>query len=341
MLGTGSTLTLDNTRPVGSIITATVTSFDGYGASDSASETIVIVNTEPSLDQAAEIVSTPSPKTTGLLTCSASFSDYNDGSLSTSYTWTLSDGTILATSGSNYTIDESDTNPGDEIVCTASASDNDGASISSITSVIVENTDPDITSFVISPDTSVEASATLEMQVSYSDIDNQGLNAVYEWRSPQGSLLGSSNILPLNSSYAVGANIIGIYRDRHQRRLDNTIRCCDHFKYKSNGQQSSQYLIITCTSDNRRPDLQCLVFRLQRRVLCLPLTRGHSSTVHHSHLSETLLTIDPNTTDPTDEIVCTASASDNDGASITSSTSVLVQNTAPSIDGFSITPGTT
>ena len=53
----------------------------------------------------------------------------------------------IATSGSNYTIDESETNPGDEIVCTASASDNDGASISSSASVIVENTDPSITSF--------------------------------------------------------------------------------------------------------------------------------------------------------------------------------------------------
>ena len=80
VLGTGSTLTLDNSRPVGSTITATVTTLDGYGASDSASETIVLSIQNPVLDQAAEIVSSPSPKTTGLLTCSAAFSDYNDGS---------------------------------------------------------------------------------------------------------------------------------------------------------------------------------------------------------------------------------------------------------------------
>ena len=45
------------------------------------------------------------------------------------HSWTLSSGAILAT-GSNYTIDESETNPGMNIR-TASATDNDGASITS------------------------------------------------------------------------------------------------------------------------------------------------------------------------------------------------------------------
>ena len=54
------------------------------------------------------------------------------------------------------------------------------------------------------------------MQVSLPDVDNQNLNAVYEWRSPQGNLLGLSNIiLPFISSYAVGANVIGIHSRDH------------------------------------------------------------------------------------------------------------------------------
>ena len=142
LLGSNSTLTIDNGRPVGSTITATITVTDNYGGSDTTSETITILNTDPTVSSPASISASPSPITTGVLTCSASFSDYNDGSLTPTYSWTLSDGTPLAAIGDTLTIDSSSTNPTDEIFCTASATDNDGAPISSTTSVTVENTSP-------------------------------------------------------------------------------------------------------------------------------------------------------------------------------------------------------
>ena len=53
ILGTNPTLTLDKIlRPVGSTITATVTTTDGYGGNDVAFDTITILNTEPTLTQA-------------------------------------------------------------------------------------------------------------------------------------------------------------------------------------------------------------------------------------------------------------------------------------------------
>ena len=160
ILGTNSTLTIDNGRPVGSTITATITVTDGYGASDTASETITILNTDPTVSNPASISASPAPVTTGVLTCSASFSDYNDGSLSPTYSWTLLDGTPLAAVGNTLTIDPNTTNPTDEIVCTASASDNDGASISSSTSVHSREHSIRGSSLSITPDTSVEANVT-------------------------------------------------------------------------------------------------------------------------------------------------------------------------------------
>ena len=168
LLGSNSTLTIDNGRPVGSTITATITVTDNYGSSDTTSDTITILNTAPTVSNPASISASPSPITTGVLTCSASFSDYNDGSLTPTYAWTLSDGTPLAAIGDTLTIDSGSTNPTDEIFCTASATDNDGAPISTSTSVIIENTAPTIDAFSISPSTSVEANVTLEMVFNVS-----------------------------------------------------------------------------------------------------------------------------------------------------------------------------
>ena len=105
LLGSNSTLTINNGRPVGSTITATITVTDNYGGSDTTSDTITILNTDPTVSNPASISASPSPITTGVLTCSASFTDYNDGSLTPTYAWTLADGTPLAAIGDTLTID--------------------------------------------------------------------------------------------------------------------------------------------------------------------------------------------------------------------------------------------
>jgi|GEM_PF-6547542 len=339
ILGSGNTLTLDNARPVGSSIVATLTVNDAYGGSDTVSESISIVNSEPVLDQSAILTSSPSPKTTGILTCSAAFSDYNDGPLTPVYTWTLSDGTFLSSNASTYTISESQTNPGEEIVCTATAIDNDGASIESSTSIVIENTNPTVDAFAIAPDTNVEANTTLEMQVSFSDIDNQGLNPTYEWSSAQGSLLSSSNLLPLNSTYTVGATITG------------TFTVTD-----INGGVATQSDVVTILNTNPTVSSPASIIATPTPTTTSTLTcsagfsdynDGSLTPTYTWTLSDgtplasvgNTLTIDANTTNPTEEIVCTASATDNDGASIESSTSIVIENTNPSIDSFSIIPG--
>ena len=62
---------------------------------------------------------------------------------------------MLANSGNTYIVDDAMTNPGDTITA-ASATDNNGANISSDTSVLLQNTTPTVDSFTITPGASVE-----------------------------------------------------------------------------------------------------------------------------------------------------------------------------------------
>ena len=148
-LGTGSTLTLNNSYAVGSTITAIATLTDAYGASDNQSGVITIDNTDPQVLTPATISASPSPVTGGQLTCSASFTDFNDGSLSTAYTWT--NGSTTIGTGSSYTIDASDVSPTDTIYCESSATDNNGSTASSVASIVVSNTNPSVDSVTIAP----------------------------------------------------------------------------------------------------------------------------------------------------------------------------------------------
>ena len=76
----------------------TFTVTDVNGGSVTQSDVVTILNTDPTVSSPASISASPSPITTGVLTRSASFSDYNDGSLTPTYAWTLLDGTPLCRS---------------------------------------------------------------------------------------------------------------------------------------------------------------------------------------------------------------------------------------------------
>ena len=96
---------------VGSTVTAMLTVTDAYGASDTISKAIYILNTDPVVDTPASISANPSATTDSVLTCSAIFTDYNDGNLTPSFVWSLSSGSVLANSGNTYIVDDAMTNP--------------------------------------------------------------------------------------------------------------------------------------------------------------------------------------------------------------------------------------
>ena len=114
----------------------------------STSSPVVVNNTAPSVSNVS--ISPGSGVYTGTtLTCSATASDVDDGTLTPTYSWSVN-GVVIA-SGPTYTVSANDTNVGQQIVCTATATDTDGGIDSGMDSVTVSNTNPTISNVSISP----------------------------------------------------------------------------------------------------------------------------------------------------------------------------------------------
>ena len=166
------------------------------------------------------------------LTCSASFTDFNDGSLSTSYTWT--NGSTTIGTGTSYTIDASDVSPTDTIYCESSATDNNGSTANSVASIVVNNTNPSVDSVTISP-TTLYVDSTITCAYTASDIDSgESQSVVYNW-SRNGSPEGG-NSSTYNGSLNVGDT------------LTCTVSVTDNFGGTANGS-------TTVSIDNRAPNI--------------------------------------------------------------------------------------
>ena len=120
----------------------------------------------------------------------------DDGSLSPTYRW-FRNGSQVGT-GSSYGVSASNSNVGDAFYCSASVSDNNGASANSnSTSVTVNNTNPSVNSVSVSPNSGVYNSSTLYCTGSVSDPD-QSVSPSYSWRV-NGSTVSSGFSINLNN----------------------------------------------------------------------------------------------------------------------------------------------
>ena len=179
VLGGESELQLDATMVLpGDSIACTATVTDPHGATDSQGGTVSVINTDPVVDSAAEI--TGDATTTSTLTCAATFSDLNDGTLTPTFSWTNQSGTELSTTDT-YTIDAAETETGDELTCTASVEDADGATLSSSAVVTIENTLPTLTGVTLSPDPVISTDSLTCSVNSTADIDEDTVTVLYEW----------------------------------------------------------------------------------------------------------------------------------------------------------------
>ena len=120
------------------------------------------------------------------LTCSASGSDPDDGTLAPTYSWTVNGSNVG--SGSTYTVSASDTNVGDQIVCTATVTDSDGQSATGNANVTVQNSAPTIAS---GPTLSLEWSWPITCSGSGADVDADSVSLAYVWTDNSGNNLGT------------------------------------------------------------------------------------------------------------------------------------------------------
>ena len=92
VMGSTSSLSLTpSTYSVGDVLVCEVSTADGYGGTDTDTAFATVGNTVPTIS-GAQISPTTNVTTSSLLSCSASATDTNDGTLSVSYAWSASGG---------------------------------------------------------------------------------------------------------------------------------------------------------------------------------------------------------------------------------------------------------
>jgi len=181
-------------------ITCTATVTDANGETATASTSVSVSNTAP---QSTSIGISPSSNvvTDSVLTCSASFSDPEDGVLAPTYEWTNA-GAVVA-SGATYTVSSADSNVGDSLVCTASVTDSDGNIASDTISVVVANTNPTVSNVSITPSNAVMNDAVLTCTATVDDID-ESVSGTYMWLQ-NGMSFASGSVVNL-ANYSINPN---------------------------------------------------------------------------------------------------------------------------------------
>ena len=210
-----ATLDLSSTTAVSDdVISCSVTAADADGGSATDSTSVMIINTSPIFDQAAEISPNTGVYNGTDLECSAVASDPDDGVASLSYIWLVN--SIQVATGSTWTVTSGDAPVGSSVTCTAIAIDFEGNTTTSNSSAVsVENSVPEIASVylsTLSPDTNTALTATV---IGASDNDGDSITYSYEWHILDASSAGvdiivstgsGSSFSTLNGAFAFDRN---------------------------------------------------------------------------------------------------------------------------------------
>ena len=181
---TGTTINARELQ-VGEVWTVRATPNDGYQDGNYVEESIIIGNTVPTIG-ATSIFPNSNITATDVLTCSATGSDIDDGTLSPTYAWTASSGATNA--GATWQLNSSLVGGSDTITCTSTVTDSNGATATSSSSVTIDNTPPQSTSMVITPNSNVVTGTPLTCSASFVDAEDGSLTPTYAW-SNGGSVL--------------------------------------------------------------------------------------------------------------------------------------------------------
>ena len=163
----------------------------------------MVMNTEPELTGPPVIDPSQSVFADSLVSCSAAATDLNDGELTPTYQWENVTMAVNLGAGDSIQLTPSIASIGDEIRCTATATDFDFAERSSTTSVVIENKPPEMTAPTeISPNQNVKTGDDLICNGFGFDIDQSvGLIEGYLWtNNTTNEPLGTTNTYTVDST---------------------------------------------------------------------------------------------------------------------------------------------
>ncbi len=310
-----------------------VTPSDGTGDGSPGEAELTIANADP-------VVTTPSISpstgvtTTTTLSCTASATDDDGDTPTLTYAWDA-DGSSLGVSDS-VDLGSHGVAVGATITCTATATDDWTAQVSASTSVTVDNTDPTVDTVTVSePSGGATTSATLTCAATASDVDGDTPTLSYAWDNG-GSSLGTGTSVTLSTATASPGDTItctatatdphgGTATGSDGATVINSAPSVDSVSISpSSGVTTNTNLLCSGTASDPDDETPTLAFAWDADGTSLG--------------TGTLLSLDPSLVSPGATVTCTATATDASGDTGSSSTSVTVDNSAPSISSVTITP---
>ncbi len=195
-IGSSSTISLNSSIAAASdVINCDVIVTDGSGGTVSGNNNITLSNRTPSIS-AVTIVPSSNVYNDNTLTCSSTATDADNGSLNSSYEWTVGSSSYP---GDTLDLSSVSVMPTDVIICTATVTDSGLSTDSDSVSITIDNRSPSVSSVNISPSSAVMTDSVLACSATATDADGEGVTSSYEWTVGM-TVLGSSDTLNLTNS---------------------------------------------------------------------------------------------------------------------------------------------
>ena len=334
---TGTTITASE-LDVGETWTVRVTPNDGFQDGTYVEQSIAVSNSLPLVSNVS-ISPNISVYNDTVLSCSATASD-SDQVISPTYLWDVNGSTYT---GASLDLSTTTSLPNDNISCTATATDQEGATASAVASITIENRDPTIDTSSLSPSSpSAYDSLTCSATASDPDGGSPGLSFAFENLTTGAqysttSSTSSSAILDL-STVSVSTNdeiqcqIMvsdlngGVNSTTEQVTVMNSVPTIDSITISPNTG------VFTETS------LSCTATASDLDDGNLSSSIGYAWRINGNLVSsQSTYTVLASQSYVWDTIVCTASVVDSDGQTASDTASVTLENTAPTVSGVLIT----
>ena len=319
----------------GDTVLCEVFATDDEGVTVSSTDSLVLGNRTPQVSQATIDVS--SPTTNDVVTCSAIIVDLDGENLDVEYTWQVGGNTLA--SGPTVDLSSIAVNPNDSLMCFVEVEDGMGSTANASTAVAVQNTEPVVNTVNITP-ASPTAVDMLTCTATVSDSDGETLSTVIEF-SHQGTILYTQTALAASfmpTDYGLSSGDSVLCTATTSDGYGGTDQSTDSVTLDSSAPSLSNVTIspsvlytgttATCSGAAIDPNDGNITGNIQYQweISGNIVFTGSSYTV----------TVSQSTVGGA--VVCRATVTDTDGESDTSTTSTILQNTAPVVNTVTVTP---
>ena len=321
----------------GDTVECTVNPSDGIDTGASATGTLTIGNTPPSVSDVQISSSSGSFVTGDTLTCNYVFNDADGDPDQSSFVWRVNGG---GTVGSTATL-SSGFNGGDTVSCEVTPNDGKNNGVSETADVVINNTPPVVSGVTVLPDPAY-ANTSLLCDYTYSDADNEPDQSTVAW-TINGVTAGSGP--SLGNGFVFGDNVVCTVTPNDGNgpqaalsddlTISNTLPAVSNVQLSSNSAASGDGNPLTaivgdtlqCAYDFSDPD--CTTGSCDEST--------YAWTVDGAPLSTTSSTLSAGFSGG-ESVACSVTAADGNATGNTGTASIVIGNSTPSVADVVISP---